>query len=263
MKDETKNADTIKKSEEQINIDFSQAMQLYGSLVQLTIHGQENMWWMIYIFLTFNSILLLSCAALFNANEYTYNHRILLALFTVAGIVTDFCWFRMAGNYHDASRAYADTAEAVEKNFPEALRPLTKREAGRKPKNQLGENEIHFISRWIPVGFMVIYGIVAVLAGWFVPIKEVKNKVDAVPFTASVGTIEKRLDSISDALKVMLEEHKATYEELRSVRNSVDILQRNTAQDAVITELKNRLHSLEQKGLPVIPEQKPTVKSRR
>jgi hypothetical protein len=30
---------------------------VYGALLQLAIHGQENKWWMLYVFLMFNSTL--------------------------------------------------------------------------------------------------------------------------------------------------------------------------------------------------------------
>jgi hypothetical protein len=82
---------------------------VYGPLLQLAIHGQENKWWMLYVFLMFNSIVLLSCAALYAVQQFTVGHRILLYLFSAAGTLVDVCWIVMAQDYVKASNLYGES----------------------------------------------------------------------------------------------------------------------------------------------------------
>jgi hypothetical protein len=136
---------------------------VYGALLQLAIHGQENKWWMLYVFLMFNSILLLSCAALFAVQEFRTALRILLYLFSTVGTLIDVCWIIMAGDYVNASDLYADEVVEAEKLLPDHFpKPLTKRASQRAEKSPFGTSA--FIAKAIPVLLIVMYAVIVVLA---------------------------------------------------------------------------------------------------
>jgi hypothetical protein len=112
---------------------------VYGAPLQLAIHGQENKWWMLYVFLMFNSILLLSCAALLAVQQFNTGHKTLLYLFSVAGTLVDICWIVMAQDYIKAFNLYGDKVVAAEKLLPGALpKPLTERASQRADKSPFG-----------------------------------------------------------------------------------------------------------------------------
>lgn len=134
----------------------------YGALLQLAIHGQENKWWMLYIFLMFNSILLLSCATLFAVQQFGTAHRVLLWMFAAAGAFIDACWIPMAADYVKASDLYGDEVVEAEKLLPATSpKPLTKRAAQRVDKGSLGTSK--FIAITIPVVLILLYVVIAVL----------------------------------------------------------------------------------------------------
>lgn len=135
---------------------------VYGALVQLAIHGQENKWWMLYMFLMFNSILLLSCATLFSVQQFSTAHKTLLCVFSVGGILIDLCWIVMAGDYVKASNLFGDEVVAAERLLPAGLpTPLTKRAGQRANKSRFGTSS--FIATAIPVGLILIYVTIVVL----------------------------------------------------------------------------------------------------
>lgn len=139
-------------------------LPIYGILVQLAVHGQENKWWMLYIFLTFNSFLLLSCAALFGVQEFSIAHRILLTAFCAAGTFIDMCWYYMAHDYVKASNLYSDRAVDAEAVFPEGLpKPFTERKNQRAQKHHWGTSE--FVAKALPRVLIAIYA-TAVLLAW-------------------------------------------------------------------------------------------------
>jgi cytochrome b len=135
----------------------------YTPLVNLTIHGQENKWWMFYIYLLFNSILILSCSTLLTVETYGLVHKIALSLFSVGGILINLCWLFMAEDYVNASNLYSDIAVEAEKYMPEEIRkPLTERQKQRNSKNPFGT--MKFIATILPIFFIVIYAIILSLA---------------------------------------------------------------------------------------------------
>jgi len=136
---------------------------VYGALLQLAIHGQENKWWMLYVFLMFNSILLLSCAALFAVQQFSSAHRILIYLFSGAGTLIDVCWIVMAGDYVKASNLYSDEVVEAEKLLPDGLpKPLTKRASQRTSKSRFGTSA--FIATAIPGLMILMYVVIVLLA---------------------------------------------------------------------------------------------------
>lgn len=136
---------------------------VYGALLQLAIHGQENKWWMLYIFLMFNSILLLSCATLFAVQQFSVAHRILVYVFSAAGALIDACWIAMAGDYVRASNLYSDEVVEAEKLLPAGLPgPLTKRASQRADKSPFGTSS--FVATAIPVLMILTYVVIVVLA---------------------------------------------------------------------------------------------------
>lgn len=136
---------------------------VYGALVQLGIHGQENKWWMLYIVLMFNSILLLSCAALFGAAQFGAVHKALLCVFAGGGVLIDICLIVMAADYVKASNLYSDEIVEAEKLLPAGYpRPLTKRTTQRAAKTFLGTSE--FIAYAVPAVLIVMYVILVLLS---------------------------------------------------------------------------------------------------
>ncbi|MBI4032576.1 hypothetical protein HY374_02625 [Candidatus Berkelbacteria bacterium] len=132
------------------------ACALYAAYVQLGIHGQENKWWMLYIFLMFNSILLLSCATVLVADRFLFAHRLLVTVFSLAGILVDVCWLFMGADYVRASDSYQKAVAKAEKLLPPQFpTPLTEREAARTHKALWGTSG--FIVQTVPVVFILIY----------------------------------------------------------------------------------------------------------
>jgi hypothetical protein len=137
--------------------------EFYFPLVNLAIHGQENKWWMLYIYLVFNSILVLSCSTILVAQSYRLMHQIALSLFCIGGVLINGCWLFMAQDYVHASNLYSDIAREAENWMPaEVRRPLTERQGQRDVKNPIGT--MAFITTILPVFFVVTYIIILVLA---------------------------------------------------------------------------------------------------
>lgn len=81
--------------------------QYYAAFVTLTVHGQENKWWILYIYLMFNSILILACVGLFVATDYRLVHKLALSVLCGAGLFVGMCWIAMAVDYVAASSSLA------------------------------------------------------------------------------------------------------------------------------------------------------------
>jgi len=97
---------------------------------------------MLYIVLMFNSILLLSCAALFAVQQFGTGHRVLLYMFAAAGAFIDACWIPTAADYVKASNLYGDEVVEAEKLLPAKFpKPLTKRAAQRADEGPLGTSK--------------------------------------------------------------------------------------------------------------------------
>ncbi len=142
------------------------AASVYGALIQLGVHGQENKWWMLYIVLMFNSILLLSCAALFGVAQFGPKHKILVCVFSGGGLLIDICWLVMAGDYVKASNLYSDAIVEVEQYLPVGLpMPLTARAGQRAEKCFLGTSK--FIAYAVPGILIVMYLILIGLSLWY------------------------------------------------------------------------------------------------
>jgi len=144
------------KAESAANGSGSEVCTAYGAYIQLAVHGQENKWWMLYVFLMFNSILLLSCAALFAVQQFTAGHRLLLLLFSSCGIFVNVCWILMASDYVKASDLFSAHAVRVEALMPAGLpRPCTERAEQRAKKNYFATSA--FLSTAIPLLLSVMY----------------------------------------------------------------------------------------------------------
>ena len=138
------------------------AGRYYPALVSLAIHGQENKWWMLYIYLVFNSILLLGCSTILTAQDYQLVHKIALSVFCTAGVLVAIPWLFMAGDYVQASNLYGDIVVKAEACLPTELRPLTERAAQRVRKSRLGTTL--FVAHFLPIVFIFAYLIIALLA---------------------------------------------------------------------------------------------------
>lgn len=137
----------------------------YGSLVALAIHGQENKWWMIYIFLVFNSLLVLGCTALLSSARYGLLHQLLLTLLCGVGLLVAIVWLFMIPDYAAASNLYSDAAEAAECAMPAGMpKPLTERRAQRELKSRLGTIKTAALS--LAVLFLVVYTLFIVFTWW-------------------------------------------------------------------------------------------------
>lgn len=136
--------------------------EFYESLIALGIHGQENKWWMLYIFLVFNTILVLSCATILVDDPYGLLHQLTLSLLCSAGLVVAFCWLFMVPDYVNASNLYSDIAREAESRLPAGIRkPLTERKTQRGGKSTIGTSS--FIASTIPVLFLIVYVVLLVL----------------------------------------------------------------------------------------------------
>lgn len=136
---------------------------VYGALTQLAVHGQENKWWMLYIVLMFNSILLLGCVTLIGIAPSTTVNRFLLFVFSAFGILINICWIVMAGDYVRASNLYGDKAVEAEASLPCGLpKPFTERQAQRADKCFLGTTE--FIAHAVPTMLILMYHILIAVA---------------------------------------------------------------------------------------------------
>lgn len=137
--------------------------QFYGTLTLLAIHGQENKWWMLYIFLVFNSILVLSCSTVLVAQTYLPIHPILVSVFCLAGLIANILWLLMAKDYIAASNRFTDIAKEAENWMPKDLRkPWQERDSQRKTKNPLAT--MAATSYTLASIFIVTYIIAATLA---------------------------------------------------------------------------------------------------
>ena len=105
---------------------------MYGAFVHLAIHGQENKWWMMYIYLVFNTILVLSCSTVLVANPYGLAHQLILTVFCTAGFFFALCWLFMVPDYVRASDLYGRIVREAERGLPAGVgRPLNEREEQR------------------------------------------------------------------------------------------------------------------------------------
>jgi hypothetical protein len=137
--------------------------EFYASLIALGIHGQENKWWMLYIFLVFNTILVLSCATILVDDPYGLLHQLTLSVLCIAGLVVAFCWLFMVPDYVNASNLYSDIAREAESRLPAGIRrPLTERQTQRGSKSRMGTSS--FIAGTFPVLFLIVYVVFLVLS---------------------------------------------------------------------------------------------------
>jgi len=141
------------------------ASHWYNPLVALTIHGQENKWWMIYIFLVFNSLLVLGCTTLLSITDYGLLHQLLFTVLCAAGLWVAVVWLFMIPDYVAASNLYSEAAESAECAMPEGLKkPLTERSAQRRLKSALGTIKVAALS--LAVLFLIVYLLFLVFTWW-------------------------------------------------------------------------------------------------
>ncbi len=134
----------------------------YGPFVHLAIHGQENKWWMLYIYLLFNSILVLSCSTIIASQNFLFFHQIVLTLFCGAGFLVAICWIYMIDDYVNASNLYSNVAKEAEVGLPADIKkPFTIRDVHRFQKNPIGT--MSFIATSLTILFVIIYIVLFVL----------------------------------------------------------------------------------------------------
>ena len=142
--------------------------QYYAAFVSLAIHGQENKWWMLYVYLLFSSVLVLACVGLFVSTGYGRSHQLILSLLCLAGLVVSVSWIAMTVDYVDASNLFGDIAKEAEAEIPAQLgRPFTRRSEQRSRKPLIGT--LKFVALAIPAILGLTYAMLLVLAWWKPP----------------------------------------------------------------------------------------------
>ena len=141
----------------------------YDLLLKLTIHGQENKWNTLSVFLIFQSILLLGWATFFAAKIAT---PVRFALSGIA-ILSGFAWRFIGTDYAKASWLYSQMAEALESFFPDWMpTPLKELAEQIKEKDEKWKRwwfptvpGARFLTTAVPVGFVILHAFL-VFALW-------------------------------------------------------------------------------------------------
>jgi hypothetical protein len=137
---------------------------IYGPLIELVTHGQDNKLNLFSSFLFFQSILLLAWATVWQIQQAPGRDAILL-VFSVFGIASSVLWARIGSDYADASRQFSDVAEEFEKLHFETGIPHFLSARGETVRKNVfgGRHLIGFIS-W---GFAALYVVLEyVLCKW-------------------------------------------------------------------------------------------------
>jgi hypothetical protein len=139
-------------------------VSVYGAFLQLTIHGQENKWATLSVFLVFHSILFLGWATLFSASQKPLTNLVLIAL-CVVGILTGIAWGLIGIDYSGAAETFSRSLEEAERALPlppAISRPIQIREAQKtdKQKKWFGTGDVassRFMIITVPFLFAALY----------------------------------------------------------------------------------------------------------
>ena len=111
--------------------------ELYTCIVNLAIHGQENKWQTITVYILFNTILFLAWSTIFAKQNNSWQFIVALQVFPILGILSSVFWLSLGEDYVSASNLFSDLAVEFERNFPpECIQPLTRRKEQRDKKAQ-------------------------------------------------------------------------------------------------------------------------------
>ncbi len=128
---------------------------VYATLVQLGIHGQDNKLNLLSSFLFFQSVLLLAWATVWQIECNAGRVQILHA-FSFFGTLSSIVWFVLGLDYADASKQYSKAAEDLERHFENGLpRPLTERHKKLDDKSPLATSK--FLIGLVTLGFVTLY----------------------------------------------------------------------------------------------------------
>lgn len=154
---------------ETISVGHQQSEEIsntYSSLVQLTIHGQENKWQTLYIFLVFNSILLLAWTNVFVAEvkgSFEGDRKHVLWAFCAVGFLSGLLWSILGKDYAAASILFSDLTVKFERDFAlKRARPLHKRQKQRDKKGSIPTSRTVIVVT--PLIFSILYTFLLQLA---------------------------------------------------------------------------------------------------
>ena len=141
-----------------------QVADIYGPLIELGIHGQENRLNLFSSFLFFQSVLLLAWATVW---QVSWPGRTwILLIFSGFGIFSSVVWAVLSSDYADAARRFVKTGADFEKKyFPSGVaHVLAAREEiiASKPKWQRGR----FLIASVTWGFVLLYPLLDLSLLW-------------------------------------------------------------------------------------------------
>lgn len=134
---------------------------IYPSLVELVIHGQDNKLNLFSGFLFFQSILLLAWATVWQMDRSGTGRFCILGLLSLFGSLSSIVWALLETDYANASARFSDIAVEVEKHLPSPYRALTHRaeEVDKKRWYNKGRSLIGFVT-W---GFALLYPLLGLI----------------------------------------------------------------------------------------------------
>ena len=100
--------------------------EIYSTLVELVIHGQDNKLNLFSGFLFFQSVLLLAWATVWQMDQQ-HSRCPILALLSLFGFLSSVAWGILEFDYDDASKGFSKVADQIEQHLPPQYRALTAR----------------------------------------------------------------------------------------------------------------------------------------
>ena len=126
---------------------------IYGPLVELVTHGQDNKLNLFSSFLFFQSILLLAWATVWQIKQP--GRDAILMAFSVFGIVSSVLWALIGSDYANASRGFSDVAEGFEKlHFEDGIPKFLSARGETVRKHTFGGRDLIGVVTW---GFALLY----------------------------------------------------------------------------------------------------------
>jgi hypothetical protein len=142
-----------------------QIADIYGPLVELIIHGQDNKLNLFSSFLFFQSILLLAWATVWQISSSPGRTWILL-IFSAFGMFSSVVWAVLSGDYANAGRRFSEAGVQFERKFfPSGVSHfLEAREeiVASKPKWKTGR----FLIASVTWGFVLLYPLLDLSLLW-------------------------------------------------------------------------------------------------
>jgi hypothetical protein len=141
-----------------------QISDIYGPLIELAIHGQDNKLNLFSSFLFFQSILLLAWATVWQIRSP--GRLWILFVFSGFGAFSSVIWAVLGGDYANSARRFSETGAEYEKNYfpndaPSVLVAREKVVAG-KPKWKTGR----FLIASVTWGFVLLYPLLDLSLLW-------------------------------------------------------------------------------------------------